>query len=65
MRAIYDFKVFFPLQNYAFCSLRSKEEPKKILLALSYFVPFWFVEKRSLQRSRGIQKINKNKNKIK
>jgi len=33
-----------------------KAEPKKILLALSCFAPFWFVEKRSLKRSRGAEK---------
>jgi len=63
MRAIYDFKAFFLSGTTHFVRFTSKgrssllkAEPKKILLALSCFAPFWFVEKRSSQMSRGAEK---------
>jgi hypothetical protein len=52
MRAIYDFKAFFLFRTTHFVCFASKEhnsflkaKPKKILLAISCFAPFWFVEK--------------------
>jgi hypothetical protein len=63
MRAIYDLRLFSLFRTTHFVRFASKGhssllkvEPKKILLALSCFAPFWFVEKRSLQRSQGAKK---------